>query len=63
MEYDEDRVLKCLNEVGFDKRIDTLEKGLDTPLYRDFDENGIEISGGEAQKIAMLEPYIKIDLL
>ena len=67
VEYDNDRVLRCLNEVGFDKRIDTLEKGLDTPLYRDFDENGIEISGGEAQKIAMARaiykdrPFIVLD--
>ncbi|NMA87251.1 MAG: ABC transporter ATP-binding protein, partial [Tissierellia bacterium] len=59
VEYDKDRVLKSLNEVGFDKRIDTLEKGLDTPLYRDFDENGIEISGGEAQKIAMARAISK----
>jgi ATP-binding cassette subfamily B protein len=59
VEYDKDRVLRCLNEVGFDKRIDTLEKGLDTSLYRDFDENGVEISGGEAQKIAMARAIYK----
>jgi ATP-binding cassette subfamily B protein len=59
VEYDRDRVLRCLNEVGFDKRIDTLEKGLDTSLYRDFDGNGVEISGGEAQKIAMARAIYK----
>lgn len=59
MGYDEDRVVRYLNEVGFDKRIDTLEMGLDTPLYRDFDENGVEISGGEAQKIAMARAIYK----
>ncbi len=59
VEYDEDRVLKCLKEVGFDRRVDTLERGLDTPLYRDFDEKGLEISGGEAQKIAMARAIYK----
>lgn len=29
------------------------QKGLDTALYKDFDDEGIEISGGEAQKIAI----------
>ena len=28
-------------------------KGIDTPLYKDFDEDGVEVSGGEAQKIAL----------
>jgi len=48
-----------LKEVGFDKRLDNLSMGLDTPLYRDFDENGMEISGGEAQKIAMARAIYK----
>lgn len=30
-----------------------MENGIQTPLYKDFDENGVEISGGEAQKIAL----------
>ena len=33
--------------------------GLDTPLYKDFDENGVEISGGEAQKIAIARAIYK----
>jgi ATP-binding cassette subfamily B protein len=34
--------------VGFGEK-----HGLDTLLYKDFDENGVDISGGEAQKLAL----------
>lgn len=33
--------------------------GIDTYLYKDFEENGIEISGGEAQKIALARALYK----
>lgn len=35
------------------ERFASMPKGLDTPLYKDFEETGVEISGGEAQKIAL----------
>ncbi len=44
-----------------------MPKGLDTPLYKDFDKEGVEISGGEAQKIALARalykdaPFIVLD--
>ena len=62
-----DKIRKCLEQAGFKERLDTLPKGLDTALYKDFDEEGIEISGGEAQKIAMARalyqdaPFILLD--
>jgi len=40
---------------------------LETPLYKDFEEDGVEISGGEAQKIALARalykdaPFIVLD--
>lgn len=36
-----------------------MPKGLDTYLYKDLDENGIQISGGEAQKIAIARALYK----
>lgn len=51
--YDESRVQAALNKAGFGKRLDIMSKGIHTPLYKDFDEDGVEISGGEAQKIAL----------
>lgn len=32
---------------------------IDTHLYKDFDENGVEVSGGEAQKIALARAIYK----
>ena len=58
-EYDRDRALKCLESAGFGERLAKMEKGLDTPLYQYDDEDGVEISGGEAQKIAIARSLYK----
>ncbi len=58
-EYDRDRATKCLEDAGFGDRLAKMEKGLDTPLYQYDDENGVEISGGEAQKIAIARSLYK----
>lgn len=52
-EVDRARAEECLRLASFGDRLDTLPEGLDTYLYRKYDENGVEISGGEAQKIAL----------
>ena len=36
-----------------------MKKGLATSLYRDLDEEGVEVSGGEAQKIALARALYK----
>ncbi|MBO7639119.1 MAG: ABC transporter ATP-binding protein, partial [Treponema sp.] len=59
VEYDRERAVKCLEDAGFKERLDKMEKGLDTPLYQYDDENGVEISGGEAQKIAIARTLYK----
>ena len=58
-EYDRERAAKCLESAGFGERLAKMEKGLDTPLYQYDDENGVEISGGEAQKIAIARSLYK----
>jgi len=65
--YDEVLVKQCLQYAGLGTRLSELEKGLDTYLYKDYDDSGIEISGGEAQKIAIARaiykdaPFILLD--
>ncbi len=58
-EFDRGRADECLKRAGFDGRESAMPKGLDTPLYKDFDKDGVEISGGEAQKIALARALYK----
>lgn len=50
---------RLLDEVGFGERYEEMPKKLETPLYKDFDEDGVNISGGEAQKIALARALYK----
>ncbi len=59
MDYDPDRVHKALIDAGFGDRLASMEKGLDTMLYKNLSEDGIEVSGGEAQKIAIARALYK----
>lgn len=67
VEVDEGKAEHTLQEAGFGVRMSAMAKGLHTPLYKDFDEDGVEISGGEAQKIALARalykeaPFIVLD--
>jgi ABC-type multidrug transport system, ATPase and permease components len=57
--YNLQLIERTLEKVGFNERYMKFEKGLDTYLYKDFEEDGIEISGGEAQKIALARALYK----
>lgn len=52
VEYDEARVWQCLEQAGLKERVEEMEKGIETAIYKQGDE-GMEISGGEAQKLAI----------
>lgn len=59
VDYDPQRVKQALADAGFGPRLESLPKGLDTQLYKDYGEDGIEVSGGEAQKIAIARALYK----
>ena len=46
-------VTEALKMCGFASRLMSLEKGLHTMLTREFSDDGVNLSGGEAQKIAI----------
>jgi ATP-binding cassette subfamily B protein len=59
-DYDKARVVDCLEKAGFADRLSTLKDGTETYLYKDYDsDNGIDVSGGEAQKIAIARALYK----
>ncbi len=54
-----DDLIDIINKVGLSQKLDSFENGLDTLLFRDFDKNGVEPSGGEQQKIAIARALFK----
>lgn len=65
--FDENKVRECLKKANFGDRLDEMPEGVYTYLYKGYDQSGIEISGGEAQKIALARalykdsPFILLD--
>lgn len=39
--YGSERVMDCLSKADFGDRLKTLPDGLDTPLYKELDKNGV----------------------
>lgn len=66
-DYDSERAKQALEKAGFGDRLKTLEAGLDTQLFKRFSEDGVELSGGESQKVAIARclykdaPYVVLD--
>ena len=57
--YDPQRAAYCLRQAGLGKRLATMPEGTDSFLFKEFDDSGIEISGGESQKIALARALYK----
>lgn len=57
--YDREKVIECLKKAGLAERLNSLPNDLDTFLYKDIDAEGVEISGGEAQKLALARALYK----
>lgn len=58
-DYQEETVRDALGKAGMDEFLAVRENKLSTILYRDFDNGGVEVSGGEAQKIALARAVCK----
>ncbi|MCR4624690.1 MAG: ABC transporter ATP-binding protein/permease [Lachnospiraceae bacterium] len=59
LSYDKEKALECIKKVSLSDRYEKMEDGLETYLYKDVSEKGVNISGGEAQKIALARALYK----
>ncbi len=57
--FDRERVEDCLEKAGFGDRLDSLPQGLNTCLGKGYEDGGVDLSGGEAQKVAIARALYK----
>lgn len=56
VDHDSQRAQRALKHSGFNKKI---SRGTDTEILREFDDDGVMLSGGEAQKVAISRAFYK----
>lgn len=56
---DEDKVWQVLERVNLATKIRSLPQGINTLISKEFDEEGLMLSGGELQKLAIARTYLK----
>ena len=52
-EIDRGRLERCIDLAGLREKVASLPKGANTPLGRELHEDGVELSGGETQKLLL----------
>ncbi|MCX4356768.1 MAG: ABC transporter ATP-binding protein [Oscillospiraceae bacterium] len=52
-------VISAMEKSGFDERLAALSDGLETNLTTEFEDNGVNLSGGEGQKLAVARVFYK----
>lgn len=58
-DFESDRFFACLENANIKDRAERLPNKENTYLYKDLNKNGVEISGGEAQKLALARALYK----
>ena len=56
---DEQRVRRCLEQAGLTEKVESLPKGLQTPIGRQVFEDGVELSGGQTQRLMLARALYK----
>lgn len=54
-----DKVMNLINDVGLDEKIKELPNGISSMFGKAYDEEGIEMSGGQGQKVAIARALYK----
>ncbi len=58
-ENEEERVVNALKKAGVYDKVMTLEAGIDAIMTKEFDAEGVVLSGGESQKLAVARTFVK----
>lgn len=54
-----ERVKEAIDKAGLSEKINSLKKGIDTSLLKILDDSGVELSGGENQRLALARALYK----
>lgn len=55
----EARLRDSLRLAGLDEKVESLPKGVETPLLRTLDKEGVELSGGQMQRLMLARALYK----
>ena len=58
-EQDKEKIMGALSHGGFADKLKELPLGIDTPLTKEFEMSGVDLSGGEKQKVAIARAFFK----
>ncbi len=58
-EEEKAKVLRLMEEVGMKEKVDELKNGIESRFGKEYDEEGIEMSGGQGQKISIARALYK----
>lgn len=58
-EENAEKAERILKKLKLSKKVEGMKEGMDTWLYQDYGEKGREVSGGEAQKLAICRALYK----
>lgn len=56
---DRKKIETCIDLAGLKNRVEKMEKQMDTPVTTNLDENGVELSGGQMQKLMLARALYK----
>lgn len=57
--HEDEKITQALSESGLIKKVNSLPQGLNTQLTHEFDDKGVNLSGGESQKLAISRVFYK----
>jgi ATP-binding cassette subfamily C protein len=58
-EVNEEKILKCLEKTGMKDKVLSLKNGIHTSMQKILDDEGVEFSGGETQRIVLARALYK----